>query len=202
MFDWVVGVVEKGGYPGIALLMFLENVFPPIPSEIIMPLAGFAAARGSLGFVGVVLAGTAGSVAGAWVWFLVGRWLGAGRIERLIVRHGRLLTMTLDDLDRARDWFRWRANLAVFLGRLVPAIRTLVSVPAGIARMGTGRFLAWTTLGTLIWTALLAAAGYLLEARFAEVEAYVDPVSKGVVGLAVAAYVYRVATYSPARERD
>jgi membrane protein DedA with SNARE-associated domain len=202
MFEWVVGIVEKGGYAGVVLLMFLENVFPPIPSEVIMPLAGFVAARGGLNILLVILSGTAGSVAGAYFWFVIGLWLGNGRVEKLIGRFGRILTMNLEDLDKAREWFRWKANLSVFLGRLVPTIRTLISVPAGILPMRTGPFLFWSTLGTLTWTTLLAMAGYLLESQYKTVEAWVDPVSKVVVAAIVLFYLYRVITYRPARAGD
>ncbi len=202
MFEWVVGIVEKGGYLGVALLMFLENVFPPIPSEVIMPLAGFAAARGNLEIGLVIVSGTIGSVAGAYVWFLIGLWLGKGRVEALIRRFGRILTMSLDDFDRARDWFRWRANMAVFVGRVVPTIRTLISVPAGILPMRQGPFLLFTTLGTVIWTSALALAGYVMEAHYAAVSDWVDPVSTAVVVIVVVGYLYRVATWRPAAGQD
>ncbi len=177
--------------------MFLENVFPPIPSEVIMPLAGFAAARGNLEIGLVIVSGTIGSVAGAYVWFLIGLWLGRGRVEVLIRRYGRILTMSLDDFDRARDWFRWRANAAVFVGRVVPTIRTLISVPAGILPMRQGPFLLFTTLGTVIWTTGLALAGYVMEAHYAVVADWVDPLSTAVVAVVVLGYLYRVATWRP-----
>lgn len=202
MFEWVVGIVEKGGYLGVVLLMFLENVFPPIPSEVIMPLAGFAAARGSLEIGLVIVSGTIGSVAGAYVWFLIGLWLGHGRVEALIRRWGRILTMSLDDFERAREWFRWRANAAVFVGRVVPTIRTLISVPAGVLPMRQGPFLLFTTLGTVIWTTALAMAGFLLEAHYARVADWIDPLSTVVLVLVVVGYVFRVATWRPAPDSD
>jgi membrane protein DedA with SNARE-associated domain len=204
MFDWIVGFVQDAGYPGIALLMFLENVFPPIPSEVIMPLAGFVAARGDLNVVLVVLSGTVGSLAGALFWYYIGVWLGHGRAEWAISRYGRILTMDLDDLDKARAWFRWKAHWAVFLGRLVPTVRTLISLPAGIAPMPLGSFLFWTSLGTAAWTIVLTAAGYLLESQYERIEDYVDPASKLVVAVIVLAYVYRFVTYRrrPSTGRD
>ncbi len=195
MFDWIVGFVSDGGYLGIALLMFLENVFPPIPSELIMPLAGFVAARGEMNIWLVVLSGTLGSLAGAVFWYYIGVWLGRGRVEWAIRRFGRILTLSLQDLETARAWFRWKAQWAVFLGRLVPTVRTLISVPAGIAPMALGPFLFWTTLGTAAWTAFLAAAGYILESQYELIEGWVDPVSKAVVVLIVLVYVYRVVTF-------
>jgi membrane protein DedA with SNARE-associated domain len=202
MFDWIVEFVREGGYPGIALLMFLENVFPPIPSELIMPLAGFVAASGDMNLGLVVLSGTAGSLAGAVLWYFVGVWLGNGRVEWAILRFGRVLTMDLQDLQNARTWFRWKAHWAVFLGRLVPTVRTLISVPAGIAPMPLPSFMMWTSLGTACWTAILASAGYLLESQYEVVESYVDPVSKLVVAAVVLVYVYRVVTYRSPVARD
>jgi membrane protein DedA with SNARE-associated domain len=195
MFDWIVGLVEWGGYVGIALLMLAENLFPPIPSELIMPLAGFSAAQGKLNVVLVILSGTIGSVLGALAWFYLGRWLGPDRLRRFAARHGRWLTLSPAEVDRARAAFaRWGAP-AVFAGRLVPAVRTLISVPAGIAAMGLGRFLAWTTLGTALWTTFLAGMGYLLEDRYQGVAGLVNPVSNAVVGALVLLYLYRVITF-------
>ncbi|WP_181702378.1 DedA family protein [Chthonobacter albigriseus] len=200
MFDWIVEWVEKGGYAGVALLMFLENVFPPIPSELIMPLAGFSAHQGGMNIWAVVFAGTVGSLAGALFWYWIGLWLGRGRVEVLIARFGRVITMNLDDLDAARGWFRWHAAKAVFFGRLVPTVRTLISVPAGVAPMPLAPFMMWSSLGTGLWTALLAVAGYLLGSQYELVEAWLDPASKVVVGIIVVAYVWRFVTYKPGRK--
>lgn len=197
MFDWIIGSIEAGGYLGILLLMLAENVFPPIPSELIMPLAGFAAARGKLDPALVVLAGSAGSLLGAVFWYEVGRRLGGDRLKRFAARHGRWLTLSPGEIDRAEAWFRRHGTRAVLLGRLVPAVRTLISVPAGIVRMPPPTFLAWTTLGTTAWTALLAGAGYLLQNRYALVADYLNPVSNVVVGLIALCYAYRVVTFRP-----
>lgn len=197
MFDWITGFVARGGYLGVFLLMLAENIVPPIPSELIMPLAGFTAARGQLGFVAVVIAGTAGSVLGALFWYRVGRRLGAERVKRFAARHGRWLTLSPADVDRAIARFGRRGATAVFFGRLVPTVRTLISVPAGIAGMPLPAFLAWTTLGTGLWTALLAGAGYLLQGQYGLVADYLDPVSAVAVGLIAAWYLYRVVTFRP-----
>lgn len=197
MFDWVTGFIEQSGYFGIALLMFAENVFPPIPSELIMPLAGFTAARGELDVALVVVAGTTGSVAGALLWYYVGLWIGGERLNRLAARHGRWLTVSPKEIDRARGWFARHCGKAVLTGRLVPAVRTLISVPAGIAAMGTTRFLLYSTIGTAIWTGLLAGAGYLLQEGYRAVSGYVDPVSNVIFGALVLYYVYRVVTFRP-----
>jgi membrane protein DedA with SNARE-associated domain len=199
MFDWIVNLVSQTGYAGIAFLMLAENVFPPVPSELIMPLAGFAAARGELGFFGVVLAGTAGSLAGALFWYEIGRRVGVERLRRWTERHGRWLTMSPDELDRAIDWFRRHAGRSVLLGRLVPAVRTLISVPAGVASMRLPVFLAWTSAGTAMWTTFLAGMGYLLEGGYQQVAHWVNPVSNVVVAALVLGYLYRVATFRPQR---
>ena len=198
MFDWITALVSQTGYAGIALLMLAENVFPPIPSELIMPLAGFTAARGELSLVGVIVSGMLGSVAGALVWYEIGRRVGVERLRRLAARHGRWLTMAPEDLDRSVAWFRRHAGLAVLAGRLMPAVRSLISVPAGVAAMRLPVFLAWTTLGTAMWTAVLAVAGYLLEAGYAQVAEWLNPVTSVIVAAIVLGYAYRVATFRPA----
>lgn len=195
MFDWITGFVARSGYLGVFLLMLAENVVPPIPSELIMPLAGFTAARGQLGLVAVVAAGTTGSVLGALFWYHVGRRLGAERVKRFAARHGRWLTLSPADVDRANARFARHGARAVFLGRLVPTVRTLISVPAGIAGMPLPAFLAWSALGTGCWTALLAGAGYLLQDRYGLVADYLNPVSAVVIGSIAAWYIYRVVTF-------
>ena len=197
MFDWITALVRQTGYLGIAFLMLAENVFPPIPSELIMPLAGFTAARGHLSLVLVIAAGTLGSLAGVSLWYWVGVRLGADRLRRLARRHGRWLTLSPADVDRAEGWFDRHGGAAVLLGRLVPTVRTLISVPAGVSGMPFWRFLAYSAVGTLAWTALLALAGYWLEASYDRVADVVGPVSNVLVGLLVAGYLYRVATFKP-----
>ncbi|MBK3734592.1 DedA family protein [Azospirillum brasilense] len=197
MFEWIADMVEGGGYAGIALLMLLENVFPPIPSELIMPLAGFVAARGDLSLPLVVLAGTVGSVAGALFWYYAGRWLGSERLKRLAARHGRWLTVAPAQVDEATGWFRRHSAASVLIGRLIPAVRTLISVPAGIAGMGLVRFLVYSTLGTALWSLVLAGAGYLLEGQYDKVSGWMDPVAKLVIAAFAGWYAYRVATFRP-----
>jgi membrane protein DedA with SNARE-associated domain len=192
LFDWITRVVSESGYPGIVALMFAENIFPPIPSELIMPLAGFVAAQGKLNPVLVVLAGTLGSVLGALPWYYLGLWLGRERICALAARHGRWLTLDERDVGKAIDWFEKHGGKAVLLGRLVPTVRTLISVPAGMARMPLLPFLAYSATGTLIWTALLTAAGYLLKSEYQVVGRYVDGASKIIIGLIVLTYLYRL----------
>ncbi len=192
MFEWITRLVSQGGYAGVAGLMLLENLFPPIPSELIMPLAGFVAARGELQVALVILAGTAGSLVGALPWYCAGRWLGRDRIRRLAERHGRWLTVSAGEFDRAAAWFDRYGGWAVLVGRLVPGVRTLVSVPAGVAGMGLSRFLLLSAAGSFAWTAALTAAGYLLQDHYALVADYLDPASKAILGGIVLLYVYRL----------
>ena len=192
MSAWIIGFIERTGYWGIALLMFAENAFPPIPSELIMPFAGFAAARGHFHPVLVVLAGVAGSLAGASLWYVAGRAFGLERVKRLADRHGHWLTVTGQDLDRAEAWFARRGRLAVFLGRLVPAVRTLISVPAGVLRMPPLTFMAWSGAGTLAWTTVLMLSGYLLEQAYERMVAWVDVATWAIVAAIAVAYVGRV----------
>ena len=197
MFEWIVGWVESGGYLAIALLMLLENVFPPIPSELIMPLAGYAAAKGTFNIVGVVAAGTAGSLAGALFWFWVGYKIGPDRLKRFSKRYGRWLTLSARDIDRARAFFHRHKGSALFFGRLVPTVRTLISVPAGIDRLPLVIFLAWSLVGTALWTTLLAGAGYLLQGQYERVSAWLNPVSNVVFAALAFWYIYRVVTLRP-----
>jgi membrane protein DedA with SNARE-associated domain len=197
MDQWITEFLTRTGYLGVALLMFAENVFPPIPSELIMPFAGFTAARGRLDLALTVAAGTLGSVAGALPWYAAGRWVGADRLRRWAGRHGRWLTLSPADVDGAQRWFGRHCGKSVLVGRLVPAVRTLVSVPAGIARMSFGRFLAFSAAGSLLWTGALAALGYALGGEYGRVGRYLGPVSNAVVGAVAVGYAYRVARWRP-----
>ncbi len=195
MFDWITGFIEQTGYFGIALMMLAENIFPPIPSELIMPLAGFISARGELSVVGAVLVGSVGSVLGSTLWYFVGYWLGGERLVRLAARYGRWLTVTPEDIDATCAWFGRHGNKAVLIGRLVPAVRTLISVPAGIAKMPLLPFLFYSGIGTLAWTALLGGAGFILESQYQRVVDWLNPVSDIVIGILVLWYIYRVLTF-------
>jgi membrane protein DedA with SNARE-associated domain len=195
VFAWISQAVEGGGYVGILLLMLAENLFPPIPSELIMPLAGFIAARGQLTFVGILLAGTLGSLLGALFWYGVGRWIGRDRLKRFAARHGRWLTLHPEEIDRASAWFVRHGWAAVFLGRLAPGVRTLISVPAGIAGMPLLPFLLTSALGSLLWTGVLAGLGFLLAEGYGAVGNWIEPVANGVMILALALYLYRVARF-------
>ena len=168
------------GYGAIFAAMFLENLFPPIPSELIMPLGGFYVHQGQLALIPVVLAGLLGTVLGALPWYGIGRVINEERIERWLERHGRWIGISPQELHRSRTWFNRHGTALVFWGRLVPGIRTLISVPAGIEMMPAVPFLIWTTAGSLIWTLLLTLAGMALGEGYSKVELWIDPVAKAI----------------------
>jgi membrane protein DedA with SNARE-associated domain len=192
MTEWISHIMQTLGYAGIALLAFLENVFPPIPSEVIMPLAGFAAAQGKMSLTGAILAGSAGSLAGCIFWYAIGRAIGEARLRRWIDRHGRWLTLDQHDLDRAQEHLRRHGAAVVFFGRLVPAIRTWISLPAGLSEMPVWKFLTYTAAGTVSWTALLTTAGYMLGANFRQIERHVNVVSSVVIASLLAWFLWRL----------
>lgn len=192
MFEWIVSTMGEAGYAGVAFLMFIENVFPPIPSEIVMPLAGFLSARGAFWLPLAIAVGTFGSVAGATFWYWVGHRVGPVRLRAFAEKHGRWLTISGGDVDAASLWFHRNGAWAVLVGRFLPGLRTLISVPAGIARMPLGRFLLYTTLGSLVWTTGLATLGYLLESQYDRVQGWIDPVGTAMLAALVTGYLWRL----------
>lgn len=197
MNERVVEVIGEAGYGTIYLLMLLETVFPPIPSELIMPLAGMRSADDGLSLPLVIAAGTGGAMTGNLFWYTLARWLGLDRFRGFVRRFGRVLTLDWKSVERADDFFDRYAAWFVCLGRMVPTIRSLVSIPAGLFGMPLLPFLLWSTLGSLGWTSLLAVAGYLLGRHADDVEQYVGPVSLGVIALLVGWYVVRLVTWKP-----
>jgi membrane protein DedA with SNARE-associated domain len=198
MATWIIETITSLGYAGIFLLMLLESIFPPIPSELIIPFAGFSAASGALDFWLVLLAATTGAVVGMLPWYFAGRVFGLGRVRTLADRYGRWLTLNAEEIDTATDWFRRFGPFIVFAGRLIPIIRTLISVPAGLARMPFWQFLAFSTLGALLWNTILVGAGFLLAEHYELVETWLDPGTTIVLGLVVLTYLYRLFTWRPA----
>ena len=182
MEEWVISLIENTDYLGLALLSFLENVIPPIPSEIIMPMGGFLVAQGRLNFIGVVLAGVLGSTAGSLLFYAIGMVFPPTRLKLWAEKYGGWL-VSGQDVDEAFSWFGRHGTKAVFLCRLVPGIRSMISIPAGSARMPLPTFLLYSALGTGIWSLLLASAGYVLGQQFGSIEAVVDVFKYIVVGL-------------------
>ncbi|HET6292172.1 MAG TPA: DedA family protein [Kribbella sp.] len=181
---WAIDMMEKLGAPGAGLAVALENLFPPLPSEVILPLAGFAANRGDLGLLSAILFTTLGSVVGALALYGVGAALGRDRTRALAAR---LPLVKVADVDKAEDWFARHGPKAVLIGRLVPVVRSLISVPAGVERMSIGLFLALTALGSAVWNSALVIAGYLLGEQWHVVESSIGVFQYVVVAAAVAA---------------
>ena len=178
--DLIGNAVETNqwiGYGAILFAMFLENLIPPIPSELMMPLGGFYVSQGQLDFFPVVLAGLIGTVVGALPWYGIGRLVNEERLEKWLGKKGRWLGINPQELVRSRKWFNRYGVSLVFWGRLVPGIRTLISVPAGVELMPMTPFLIWTTAGSLIWTLFLTITGFYLGDNYANIEKWMSPFS-------------------------
>lgn len=181
MLESIINTINSLGYVGIALLMALENLVPPIPSELIMPLAGFTVTQGEMNFFIVVIAGTIGSVLGATPWYFLGKSWGLKRTKKIADRYGKWLTLSGKDVDKAKVWFDRRGYIATGLGRLVPGIRTYISLPAGISKMPLFSFLIYSTIGTIVWVSFLTGTGYILGANYERVGDYLRPISTIVI---------------------
>jgi len=195
MSDWIIRLIEQSGYLGVAFLMFLETVFPPIPSEVIMSIAGVAAGQGKLSLGWVIVAGTTGAMLGNILWYLAARALGIMRLKPIILRWGRWITMSWGEVIRAERWFVEHGTFFVFLGRMLPTVRSLVSVPAGLLKMRFKTFFIASTIGTAGWTAMLAFAGFKLGERYGDINELLGPASSAIMVVLVAAYIYRVWTH-------
>lgn len=184
MTDWLVGLMESLGAPGAGLAIALENLFPPLPSEVILPLAGFTASQGEMRLLDVLLWTTAGSVAGALALYGIGALLGR---ERTVALAARIPLLKLSDIDRTEAWFLRHGRKTVFFGRMIPIFRSLISIPAGVERMPLGTFTLLTTLGSLVWNTVFALAGYALGENWPLVETYAGAGSKVVLALVAVA---------------
>ncbi|MET9000256.1 DedA family protein [Amycolatopsis sp. NPDC004169] len=188
---WAVGLMESLGGPGAAVVVGLDNLFPPLPSELVLPLAGFAAGRGAFSLGGALFWTTLGSVAGAVVVYLLGLRLGHDRTRRLVARVPLVGTA---DFDRTAAWFARHGGKAVFFGRMIPVFRSLVSLPAGVERMPFGRFLLYTTAGSLVWNTGFVLAGWLLGEHWPLVEryaSYLQYVVLTAIAVAIGVFVIR-----------
>jgi len=186
---WVADVMAALGAPGVGLMTLLESVFPPIPSEVVLPLAGFLAEQGRMGLAAVLVTSTLGSVLGAVLLYGVARRIGQRRSVALLAR---MPLVDAEDADAATAWFVRHGRAAVFFGRLVPGVRSLISLPAGAARMPLGTFLLYTTAGTVVWNALLVGAGYALGTQWESVQAYSGLLDRVVIAAVVAVVAWLV----------
>lgn len=197
MNELIVRLIEQGGYWGIFALMVIENVFPPIPSELIMGLGGVAVARGTMNFWPLLLVATVGSTLGNYVWFLAGDRLGYRRLEPLVTRWGRWLPLEWSDVERATGFFRSHGQWIVFALRFSPFLRTMISLPAGLAHMRHGRFLLFTFAGAAVWNAALIGGGQWLAGYLRESGEVMDWIIGGMLGVVLVAYLWRVITWKP-----
>ena len=198
MTSLIFDLIRSTTYFGLGMLTLIETVFPPIPSELIIPLGGYLARQGELSIWGVALATGAGSTVGAVALYFLGRGWGPDRLHAWIERHGRWVAVSTGEFDRARKWFERHGGKAVFIGRLIPGLRSIVSIPAGIQKMPFGAFLAFTVAGSVLWSAVLAAAGYALGAGYDQVDRLLDPLGWIVFLIVVALYLWRVMHYRSA----
>lgn len=188
MDSWLTDIMNQFGYWGVAFLITLENVFPPIPSEVILTFGGFMTKSTELTITGVVIAATIGSVLGALILYYIGRMLDVERLERMVDRWGYILRLTKDDVHKANDWFKKIGPWAVFLCRFIPLIRSLISVPAGMSKMNIWSFTALTIIGTLIWNIVLVNLGAALGLNWEKIVAVMDTYSN--ITYAVIALVF------------
>ncbi|TJY68942.1 DedA family protein [Arthrobacter sp. CAU 1506] len=189
--DWAVGLMETIGAPGAGLAIALENLFPPLPSEVVLPLAGFTASRGSFTLIEALLWTTLGSVFGAWALYGLGAWLGRRRMRTIVAK---LPLVDLEDVDKVEAWFGRHGYKAVFFGRMIPIFRSLISIPAGIERMPVAKFLLLTSAGSLIWNSIFVFAGFYLGENWHIVEQYAGIFQKVVIVVVVLAVLYWVTT--------
>lgn len=192
LIQWMSDTLAAWGHAGVALLMLIENLIPIIPSELVMPFCGFVAAQGKLTFFGTVLAGIIGSMVGQLPWYYGGRYFGRARCIKLADRYGRWLTVSGHEVAMVFDWFQRHGTKSVLIGRCLPGIRAVISVPAGINHMPMGTFLGWSLIGTTVWITFLTGCGYLLESQWEKVHHLGDPIVKGLVGLVVVIYLVRL----------
>lgn len=174
MENWITNIMEQFGYLGILLMMALENLFPPIPSEIVLPFGGFLTTYTSITVWGVVIAATFGSLLGAVILYWVGTLLDVDRLERIIKRWGRIARIKVEDVHKADAWFDKYGYWTVLIGRMVPVVRSLISIPAGMSNMRFGLFMLFTLIGTLIWNSILITVGVILGESWHDITSFMD----------------------------
>lgn len=197
MEDWIIRLVDWAGYWGVAFLMLLETVFPPVPSEVIMTVAGVSASRGNMTLTGTIAAGTAGAMLGNWFWYWLAIKFGESRMHVFIDKYSRWLTLDWEEVERGHTMFRKHGSIIVLIARMIPTLRSLISIPAGLFKMSLRRFLVFSTIGTAGWSAALAGAGYFLGSQFEDVEKWLGPLSTLVIVAIVVTYVWRLVRWKP-----
>ncbi|MFN9497172.1 MAG: DedA family protein [Erythrobacteraceae bacterium] len=202
MTELLLILLDKGGYLGIFVLMILENVFPPVPSEVILGAAGVLVAQGKMNGYVLWLIATAGTVVGNLFWYWLGYRWSEETLKRMIDRWGRILTFEWDEFTKARDIFRKYGDWIVFLLRFSPLLRTIVSLPAGLARMSVWRFTLYTFLGSLIWNGLLILGGQALAELIEEYETLAGYAIAATVVAGVAIYIYRFVMWKPVKAHE
>jgi membrane protein DedA with SNARE-associated domain len=184
---WVEQIISSMGYVGLYLVMFLENVFPPIPSEVVLPLAGSLTLTGRFSVFWITVIGMLGSLTGAFLFYGLGKWLGEPRVRTIIEKYGRYALLSTNDLDRSLEWFDKYDDWVIFFSRMVPIVRSLISIPAGIASMNISKFSFFTILGTALWSFLLALGGRLLGEQWPLIAEFINTYQNIVLVIAVAA---------------
>ena len=171
---WVEGIISTGGYPGLYFVMFLENLFPPIPSEVVLPLAGSLSLTGRFTIPLITIVGMFGSLTGAFLFYAVGKWLGEVRVRGFIGKFGKYALLSVEDFDKSIGWLAKYDDWVTFFSRMVPIVRSLISIPAGIASMNLAKFSFYTILGTALWSLILSYAGRLLGEQWPVITDFIN----------------------------
>jgi membrane protein DedA with SNARE-associated domain len=187
--------IESWGYAAIYLLMLLECFLPIFPSEIVMPIGALIATRGSMSLTGVIASGVLGALTGASIWYFLARLLGYDRFMATVVRYGRITTVSPREVEMLQKWFERFGAILVFAGRMIPGLRSAVSIPGGLVKMAFPRFFILSLLGILPWNVAMALVGWLLRDRYSSIERYIGPITTLIVLGAIMFWLYRVATY-------
>lgn len=199
---WVENIISTMGYPGLYLVMFLENVFPPIPSEVVLPLAGSLTLTGRFTIPLITIIGMAGSLTGAFLFYGLGKWLGEARVRKFIEKYGRYALLSVDDFDKSLQWFDKYDEWVIFFSRMVPIVRSLISIPAGIASMNLLPFSIYTILGTALWSFVLSFGGRLLGEQWPLIADYINTYQNIVLALCLLAVVVFVVNRLMRRKKN
>jgi membrane protein DedA with SNARE-associated domain len=191
---WVENIISSMGYPGLYFVMFVENVFPPIPSEVVLPLAGSLSLTGRFSVWLITIVGMLGSLTGAFLFYGLGKWLGEERVRNFIAKYGRYALLSVDDFDTSLNWFDKYDDWVIFFSRMVPIVRSLISIPAGIASMNLTKFSIYTILGTALWSFILSYAGRLLGEQWPVITDFINTYQNVVVVIGVIVVVAFIAS--------